>query len=100
MSIYVELTEAFNAGKPRAVLSSGQAVVMHRLAVMSKDGDWILHANEDRLKVYLDAADAWRNAWPAVEAEVEGLSLEEAHRHIVLRADELLPCLPMGEIGT
>ncbi len=33
---YVELTTAFNRGRLRAVLSSGQAVVMHRLAVMSK----------------------------------------------------------------
>jgi hypothetical protein len=32
MTIYVELTEAFNAGRRRAVLSSGQAVVFHRLA--------------------------------------------------------------------
>ncbi|MBI1870558.1 MAG: hypothetical protein HYS07_05110 [Chlamydiae bacterium] len=42
MNIYVELTERFNEGKLRAVLSSGQAVVLHHLAVMSKDGDWIL----------------------------------------------------------
>ncbi|MEI8138991.1 MAG: hypothetical protein WCI03_03895 [bacterium] len=41
-NIYQELTQAFNAGRLRAILSSGQAVVMHRLAVMSKDGDWIL----------------------------------------------------------
>ncbi len=39
---YLALTEAFNRGSLRALLSSGQAVVMHRLAVMSKDGDWIL----------------------------------------------------------
>jgi hypothetical protein len=42
MAVYVDLTHEFNAGALRAVLSSGQAVVLHRLAIMSKDGDWIL----------------------------------------------------------
>lgn len=49
MSIYVELTREFNEGALRAILSSGQAVVMHRLAVMSKDGDWVLRESEDAL---------------------------------------------------
>ena len=31
MNIYVRLTHEFNKGKLRAVLSSGQAVVLHRL---------------------------------------------------------------------
>lgn len=48
-NIYRELTAAFNAGRLRAILSSGQAVVMHRLAVMSKDGDWILREDEEAL---------------------------------------------------
>lgn len=39
---YLELTAEFNDGRLRALLSSGQAVVAHRLAVMSKDGDWIV----------------------------------------------------------
>lgn len=39
---YLALTREFNRGALRAVISSGQAVVLHRLAVMSKDGDWIL----------------------------------------------------------
>ena len=39
---YLELTEEFNRGRLRVLLSSGQAVVVHQLAVMSKDGDWIL----------------------------------------------------------
>ena len=46
---YVELTSAFNKGRLRAILSSGQAVVFHRLAVMSKDGDWILQEDEEAL---------------------------------------------------
>lgn len=44
---YVTLTTAFNEGRQRAVLSSGQAVVLHRLAVMSKDGDWILREDDE-----------------------------------------------------
>lgn len=39
---YLDLTEEFNRGRLRVLLSSGQAVVVHRLAIMSKDGDWIL----------------------------------------------------------
>jgi hypothetical protein len=42
MSIYLELTRKFNSGRTRAILASGQAVVLHRLAIMSKDGDCIL----------------------------------------------------------
>ena len=49
MNIYVKLTHEFNASKLRAVLSSGQAVVLHRLAIMSKDGDWILRESEEAL---------------------------------------------------
>ena len=49
MSIYLTLTGDFNEGALRAILSSGQAVVLHRLAVMSKDGDWILRESEDAL---------------------------------------------------
>ncbi|NQT92257.1 MAG: hypothetical protein HQ559_05815 [Lentisphaerae bacterium] len=52
-NIYQELTQAFNAGRLRAILSSGQAVVMHRLAVMSKDGDWILREESEALEYVL-----------------------------------------------
>ncbi|MBW3635723.1 MAG: hypothetical protein KY445_04555 [Armatimonadetes bacterium] len=41
-NIYLDLTNEFNAGRLRAILSSGQAVVVHGLALASKDGDWIL----------------------------------------------------------
>jgi hypothetical protein len=44
---YLELTEEFNQGRLRALLSSGQAVVVHRLAIMSKDGDWILREDAE-----------------------------------------------------
>jgi hypothetical protein len=39
---YFDLTRELNEEGPIAVLASGQAVVFYRLAMMSKDGDWIL----------------------------------------------------------
>lgn len=50
MNIYLELTREFNAGKLRAIISSGQAVVLHRIAIMSKDGDWILKEEHEALE--------------------------------------------------
>jgi hypothetical protein len=46
---YLDLTEEFNRGALRVLLSSGQAVVVHRLAIMSKDGDWIVREHQDAL---------------------------------------------------
>jgi hypothetical protein len=46
---YVRLTHELNEGRLRAVLASGQAVVLYRLAVMSKDGDWILREDDEAL---------------------------------------------------
>lgn len=51
---YLELTEAFNHDRRRALISSGQAVVLHRLAVMSKDGDWLLREDEEATSHVLD----------------------------------------------
>ena len=42
MNVYLGLTHKFNRRRARAILAGGQAVVLHRLAMMSKDGDWIL----------------------------------------------------------
>ncbi len=42
VNVFFELTEEFNRDGRIAVLGSGQAVVWHRLAILSKDGDWIL----------------------------------------------------------
>jgi hypothetical protein len=44
---YLDLTAEFNRGRLRALVSSGQAVAFHRLAIMSKDGDWILREDEE-----------------------------------------------------
>jgi hypothetical protein len=49
MNVYLELTHEFNSGRTRAIVSSGQAVVLHRLAIMSKDGDWILREDQETL---------------------------------------------------
>lgn len=57
-NIYQDLTQSFNAGRLRAILSSGQAVVMHRLAVMSKDGDWILREDGEALDHVLTVLEA------------------------------------------
>ena len=46
---YIRLTHEFNDGRLRAILASGQAVVLYRLAIMSKDGDWILREDEEAL---------------------------------------------------
>ncbi len=48
-NIYIELTEKFNDGRLRAVICSGQAAVLHRIAVMSKDGDWIIREEQESL---------------------------------------------------
>lgn len=49
MTVYLELTREFNAGRLRAVICSGQAAVLHRLAIASKDGDWILREDAEAL---------------------------------------------------
>lgn len=54
MSIYLELTEQFNAGRTRAIVCSGQAVVLLRLAIASKDGDWILREDQEAIDHVLD----------------------------------------------
>ena len=57
MNIYLRLTEEFNEGGLRAIICSGQAVVLHRLAIMSKDGDWILRENDSVLRHVLGVLD-------------------------------------------
>ena len=41
-NVFFALTEEFNASEVVALLASGQAVVFYRIALMSKDGDWVL----------------------------------------------------------
>ena len=53
MNIYFQLTQRFNQGRRRALLSSGQAVVYYQLAMMSKDGDWILREDGESMDFIL-----------------------------------------------
>ncbi len=57
VNVYVDLTREFNAGRLRAVICSGQAVVLHRLAIMSKDGDWIVREDPGTLEHILGVLD-------------------------------------------
>ncbi len=63
MNIYVELTQRFNEGRLRAVLAGGQAVVLHRLAIMSKDGDWILLEDEEALEHVLGVLEEYGSCY-------------------------------------
>lgn len=45
-NVYFELTDAFNREGRIVILASGQAVVHYRLAIMSKDGDWIVRETD------------------------------------------------------
>ncbi len=56
-NIYLRLTHELNAGRLRAILSGGQAVVLHRLALMSKDGDWILREEEECMRHVLSVLE-------------------------------------------
>lgn len=57
-NIYFELTEAFNAHGPTVVLASGQAVVYYRIAIMSKDGDWIIRETPDACERVIAALES------------------------------------------
>ncbi len=46
MLIYHQLTREFNRDRTRAIVCGGQAVVLHRLAIASKDGDWMVRESE------------------------------------------------------
>jgi len=58
-NIYLELTRQFNSGRVRAILAGGQAVVLHRLAIMSKDGDWILRENPQTMEHVLSVLERY-----------------------------------------
>lgn len=41
-NIYFQLIRSFNEHGPVVALASAQAVVYYRIAIMSKEGDWIM----------------------------------------------------------
>ncbi|MDD5482814.1 MAG: hypothetical protein PHP98_04090 [Kiritimatiellae bacterium] len=57
MNIYLQLTDEFNAGGLRAIICSGQAAVLHQVAIMSKDGDWILREDQECLGHILEVLE-------------------------------------------
>jgi hypothetical protein len=56
-NIYFELTEAFNAKEPVVALASGQAVVFYRVAIMSKDGDWVIRETAEACATVVQELD-------------------------------------------
>jgi hypothetical protein len=93
---YIRLTQEFNHGRLRAILASGQAVVLYRLAIMSKDGDWILREETEALTHVIAtlARHGARAEWTRVSKEIAGLPLTEAHEIMATRAAEHLPREP------
>ncbi len=94
MSIYLDLTRQFNAGALRAILSSGQAVALHRLAIMSKDGDWILREDEATMQHVLHVLEKrearYRFGAPLDLRWMSGgwsAHLEFAHQQLRIRTD-------------
>jgi hypothetical protein len=53
-NLYFQLTEELNAHGRIAVLTAGQAVVFYRLAMMSKDGDWVLRETPEACRRVLE----------------------------------------------
>ena len=52
--MYFDLTRVFNERGAIVALSSGQAVVYYRIAIMSKDGDWIIRETSEACDRVLD----------------------------------------------
>lgn len=93
-AIYPRLTAAFNAGRTRAILSSGQACVLYRLSLASKDGAWVIVEEEEALQHLLGVLEAqgarYRLGAPlGVEWLAGGWSshLELAREGLRIRAD-------------
>jgi len=59
VSISLDRTRQFNRGRTRAILAGGQAVVLHRLAIMSKDGDWILREEPETMEHILSVLEGY-----------------------------------------
>jgi hypothetical protein len=62
VNVYFELTREFNTRGPIVALASGQAVVHYRIAIMSRDGDWIVRETPEACARILDVL-ASRGAW-------------------------------------
>lgn len=49
----------------------------------------LIHANEQRLARYEEAAKRWMERWPKVAEQIQGLPLKECHRIVVREAETL-----------
>ena len=58
-NIYFDLTRELNAEGVIAVIASGQAVVYYKLAIMSKDGDWILRETPEACRKALGVLERY-----------------------------------------
>ncbi len=65
-------------------------------AALDAERRQLMRANEERLAKYMEAARPWAAAWPTLAREMQGLSLREAHRLMVRRAETLLPFVVPG----
>lgn len=52
-NVYFELTREFNRDAPVAALASGQAVAYYRIAIVSKDGDWVIRETPEACQAVL-----------------------------------------------
>jgi hypothetical protein len=75
VNVYFELTREFNARGPIVALASGQAVVHYRVAIMSKDGDWVVRETAEACERILDVL-ASHGAWyrPGAPLDVRWLA--------------------------
>lgn len=58
-NIYLQLTRQFNENRLRCILSSGQAVVVHRLAAMENEGEWIVREDAESLNHVLEVLEGY-----------------------------------------
>jgi hypothetical protein len=93
-NLYTDLTKEFNQIKTRAILCSGQAVVLHGLAIMSKDGDWIIKSDQESLEFILNILESkgavYRYGAPLSSDWLEGgwsSHLEYEHQGLRIRTD-------------
>jgi len=82
VNVFFALTEEFNSDGVIALLASGQAVVFYRIALMSKDGDWVLKETES-------ACRRVRSDYPVI-AELARLLPPQRERELTTDPDRIL----------
>ena len=92
-----ELARELAAARP--VLAEIGARMDALEAALDAERRTMIHANENRLRHYLEAATEWAARWPALDAEIAGLPLSLAHGVVAARAEGVLPFEPLEEPG-